>query len=163
MSSSEAASKACNECAETKPLTEFYKHPRMRDGHFNRCKVCDRARARASMQKLREAGGYTEPKYGRSSQYHRRVRLKSKYGITPEEVDAMLDSQGGTCAICGTDDPGGRGFWNVDHDHDTGKVRGLLCTSCNRGIGLLGDNVDRLMSAAAYLLAHHNVLGEVTF
>lgn len=162
MSSSEVISKTCKECAETKPLGEFYAHPRMRDGYFNRCKVCDRARARASMKRLREAEGYTAPKYGRSSQYHRRVRLKSRYGITPEQADAMLEEQGGVCAICGTDEPGGRGFWNVDHDHGTGKVRGLLCTNCNRGIGLLGDDVNRLMSAAAYLLAHRDVLSEVS-
>lgn len=160
-SSSEAAVKTCNECAESKPLTEFYAHPRMADGYFNRCKVCDRARARASMKQLRETPGYERPKYHHGSAYTRRVRLKSKYGTTPEAVDAMLEDQGGLCAICGTDDPGGRGFWNIDHDHGTGKIRGLLCTACNRGIGLLGDDIDRLMSAAAYLLAHRDVLKEV--
>lgn len=161
-SSNDAASKRCTECTETKPLSEFYAHPRMADGYFNRCKACDRARARESMKRLREAPGYTEPEYDRGSEYTRRVRLKSKYGTTPEAVDAMLDDQGGACAICRIDEPGGRGFWNVDHDHDTGRIRGLLCCACNRGIGLLSDDVERLMSAAAYLLAHRDVLSEVT-
>lgn len=76
----------------------------------------------------------------------------------------MLSQQGGVCAICGSG-PDGQGpsgqTLNVDHDHATGKVRGLLCRTCNRGIGLFYDDADRVMAAAAYLLAHQDLLRAV--
>lgn len=62
--------------------------------------------------------------------------LKRKYGITLAEYDQMLEEQHGVCAICGGADPSGRRL-AVDHDHETGKVRGLLCTSCNTRLGFL--------------------------
>lgn len=80
--------------------------------------------------------------------------LKSTYGITPEQFDALLASQGGVCAICGKLPPaikGAPGQWNVDHCHKTGAVRGILCSPCNIGIGQLGDDPDRLRVAIAYL------------
>jgi hypothetical protein len=80
----------------------------------------------------------------------RRARLKGKYGLTVEQFDAMLADQGGTCAICGTDQPGTKG-WCVDHCHHTGRVRGVLCTPCNTGIGQMKDDPARLRAAAAYL------------
>ena len=83
----------------------------------------------------------------------RKTILKRK-GITPEDYDKMLAEQDGRCAICRTDKPrSGRAF-AVDHNHRTGKGRGLLCESCNRGIGYLGDDPARLDAAAAYLRAH---------
>jgi hypothetical protein len=78
-----------------------------------------------------------------------------RYGITQEQFDAMLERQGNRCAICRTDTPcptSGKA-WHIDHCHETGRVRGLLCNSCNRGIGQLGDDPDRLESAARYLRA----------
>jgi hypothetical protein len=83
------------------------------------------------------------------------------YGLTPEAYDALLKSQGGCCAICGSPDPrnGGQLRWAVDHDHAccAGKktcgrcVRALLCHPCNQGLGLFGDDPVRLRAAAAYL------------
>lgn len=71
----------------------------------------------------------------------------NKYGITPEQYEVMLLVQGGTCAVCG-DVPG---HYHVDHCHDTGKVRGLLCRMCNLGIGHLGDDSELLQAGADYL------------
>lgn len=62
---------------------------------------------------------------------YRRHSLKSKYGITIEEFDLLLEKQNYCCAICKTDTPGGRGNFHVDHNHETGVVRGLLCHLCN--------------------------------
>jgi hypothetical protein len=79
--------------------------------------------------------------------------LKSKYGITLEGWEDLFSSQGRTCACCGAE---GVGRWATDHDHakkrgDIGFVRGILCNSCNVGIGLLGDTLEGVLRAAAYL------------
>ena len=77
--------------------------------------------------------------------------LKHKYGITLSDFNRMLKEQGGRCAICQNDEPGRSGQWLVDHCHDTGEVRGLLCHKCNSGIGLLRDSVPIVRSALRYL------------
>jgi hypothetical protein len=85
--------------------------------------------------------------------------LRKKFGIGEEDYQILFDKQDGKCAICGSDSPRGRkngkggevkNFF-VDHCHETGKVRGLLCNHCNRGLGLLGDNLLTLKSAVSYL------------
>jgi Recombination endonuclease VII len=81
-----------------------------------------------------------------------RHRLKKQYGLTIEGYQELLDSQGGVCAICGTDEI--RGFGKrlaVDHCHDTNKVRGILCGNCNRGIGAFAHEPARLEAALRYL------------
>jgi hypothetical protein len=85
--------------------------------------------------------------------YRRRYLLLTTYGMTSDEYDRMLASQDGKCAICGTDDPQSarNNVWNVDHDHDTGEVRGLLCSPCNRGMGLLQDNPKVIEKVLQYL------------
>lgn len=83
----------------------------------------------------------------------RSAYLKKKYGIGADEYDAMLEEQGGCCVICrGTNANGMR--LAVDHDHTTGKVRGLLCNHCNVLIGHARENSDYLMSAVFYLREH---------
>lgn len=79
-----------------------------------------------------------------------RRRTLAPYGITPEGYDSMLAEQDGRCAICRTLEPG-RNFFVVDHDHDTGKVRGLLCVKCNSGLGMFDDDPVVLMHATQYL------------
>jgi Recombination endonuclease VII len=78
-------------------------------------------------------------------------QLRTKYGITPEQRDEMLAAQNFRCAICNDDAPGGPGTWHVDHCHDTGNVRGLLCTRCNTGLGQFRDNTDFPAKAISYL------------
>lgn len=79
-----------------------------------------------------------------------------KYGITGQDYHDILEKQGGGCAICGNKDPGDRRLkrFHVDHCHETGKVRGLLCITCNMGIGKFKDNPDYLILAAEYLTKH---------
>jgi hypothetical protein len=83
---------------------------------------------------------------------NRNSKLKKKYRITAADFDIMLSQQGGRCAICGTDQPGGRyGVFYVDHDHVSGRIRGLLCNNCNSGIGYMQDNPDLLRAASRYI------------
>lgn len=79
-------------------------------------------------------------------------RYSSIYGLTLEEYGSLFVAQAGACAICKRhEDLPGAGLLVVDHDHATGKVRGLLCSKCNAAIGLLGDSVRNLASAILYL------------
>lgn len=99
----------------------------------------------------RDVGGAT---------YTQRRNLLRRYGLAPEDYDALLSEQQGRCAICGTSQPYKKGvardpgFWPVDHDHESGRRRGLLCASCNTGLALLGDSPDVLRAALAYLTRH---------
>lgn len=161
--------KACITCGETKPVDAFHANRREKDGRRRDCRSCFNA-----YQRVRWASGATSRAavYERDQRWrqanpetvkliNRRSRLKQKYGITPERYDAMFAAQNGRCAACGTADSGDPRFdtFSVDHDHETGEVRGLLCANCNRALGHVKDSVDTLMSLAAYLLKSRDVLG----
>jgi hypothetical protein len=84
-------------------------------------------------------------------------KLQKNYGITIEQYDAMLEAQGGVCAICKRPPKGGNTSsknLNVDHDHKTGERRGLLCNDCNPALGKFQDSPQLLRAAAAYLENH---------
>ena len=104
--------------------------------------LANREKALAQMAEWRASN------FERHADARHRSKLKA-YGLTPEEYRTLLERQGGACAICGDDAP--RRTFHLDHDHETGRVRGILCNSCNRGIGLLKDDVAVLRSAVAYL------------
>ncbi|WP_127503488.1 endonuclease VII domain-containing protein [Actinoplanes solisilvae] len=122
----------CPDCGEVKPLDSF---PRSRGGTGGRgryCKPCHNARGVESRTRL----------HGSTREYH----LRHRYGIGQAEFDEMLLMQGGLCAICEADDP-----QHVDHDHRTGRVRGILCFNCNGGLGQFRDNPVFLAGAITYL------------
>ena len=79
--------------------------------------------------------------------------LKREYGLTPDAFSSMLDGQGGVCASCETAEWGSLGP-NVDHDHATGKIRGILCFRCNAAAGLLKNSADIALALGAYLEAN---------
>lgn len=84
----------------------------------------------------------------------RRQKLKDRYGITPEEYDTILTSQGNRCACCRSPNPGHSRGWRVDHNHTTGKVRGIVCNACNLAIGFVREDPETLFQIAVYLRAH---------
>jgi hypothetical protein len=124
--------KRCPDCGELKPLTEFPRNKNSKDGRHTYCKPCHNARGRETKDRL----------YGGTRHYH----LKHRYGIGADDVDAMVRAQGRICPVCGRPDP-----QHVDHDHESGEVRGILCFTCNVGLGNFGDDVERLRNAADYL------------
>lgn len=134
--------KVCCRCKEAKPLGAFHLSKRTADGRDPRCRDCRR---------LDTAKSPKQPQRSRAN------TLLKTYGITVEQYDRMLVSQAGVCAICHKPESMGRlGVTRnlcVDHDHITGKVRGLLCASCNFAIGKLGDDPETIRSAAEYLIA----------
>lgn len=95
---------------------------------------------------------YRNDKRAKVREANRQSHLKREYGLTAEAHKALLESHNNKCAICRADkDWGGRKYLSVDHDHKTGKVRGVLCNSCNVALGLLKDDPQRLRAAADYL------------
>lgn len=136
--------KICTTCQETKPLTDYYKNNRRRDGYNTQCKSCLDA-YKASWVKNDEVNIKNK---------RENSRLLKRYGISSDDYMKLLKDQDYTCAICNCTPEQGRGNTNrlsVDHCHETGKVRGLLCQKCNTGLGLLGDNKEGLQKALDYL------------
>lgn len=107
---------------------------------------------------IRDYSGLGRPpitceRHGEKSEQWRARKLFNRYGITVGEFDQMLAEQDGVCVVCGISGAEGSrfGVLVVDHDHQTGAVRGLLCSKCNSGIGLLGDDPAVLRRAAEYV------------
>ena len=128
--------KVCNTCQKEQSLDQFH----------------DRGRTVINCKTCRIAGIAVQDGSKKRSR-----EFTKKYGIPISDYDEMLSDQQGQCAICKSTDPKGR--WNrfcVDHDHVTGKVRGLLCDHCNRALGLLGDNIASLEAAIRYLHDYRN-------
>lgn len=148
------ATKQCKKCGEVKDRSQYSKSNDGKYGPILRpeCKPCQSA---ASM-----AWHRNNPE--RANANRRRWNLKKTYGITEAQYDEMLQQQGGVCAICGMDEPNQHGRTgtkfklSIDHDHETGAVRSLLCQKCNRAIGLLGDSHELVQKAAEYLLRHRS-------
>jgi len=113
--------KYCRTCGEIKPHSEWHRNATASDGLSTRCKACRAVQGRVG-------------------------HLKRHYGLTQAERDEMVASQRGLCVIC-LKAPA----VHVDHCHETGKVRGVLCFNCNSAIGKLGDDPDAVRRAAAYL------------
>lgn len=98
---------------------------------------------------------YKDPKSRERQLTNWRTKLKIRYGITLEEFEHMLALQGGVCAICKQpENDRYKRRLSVDHDHSTGKVRGLLCHMCNTALGKLKDNPELFDAAASYLRLH---------
>jgi len=132
--------KKCNTCQLDKSLDDFYKRSGGRY-YMGTCKVCFASTRKKYRKKIKAPG------------YWRKNHIKWKYGITLEQLEDLLRNQDFKCKICNVD------FDNsiksttmcIDHDHKTNKVRGLLCNSCNVGLGLFKDNIDALQNAILYL------------
>jgi len=139
--------KPCSMCKQELPLSSFYNSKVSQDGKGYRCKPCDKSCA----------DSYKKTQYLRHRELRRKIQRKSKYNLTEEDFDNLLESQNGLCAICDIelDQSWTRNHKSnrlvVDHNHKTGKVRGLLCTMCNKGIGLLKDDSSVVQKAANYL------------
>lgn len=152
--------KICGQCEQELPLSAFYRSTR--DGHQSKCKECKRAynaahRAPINARQTR----YLAANPAQLQQMGDRTRESAlrQYGLTTDQYEAMHAAQGGRCAICrrpevAKSSKGKALSLAVDHDHGSGRVRGLLCGPCNRAIGLFGDDVERLRTAIAYLGDH---------
>ena len=119
--------KKCRNCGEVKPISSFSKDKTRKDSHCFYCKDCV-----SLNQKMRRRPN--------CSTLNKSRHLKSKYNITLEQYNQMFDEQRGVCAVCGTPAKDLKRNLAVDHNHRTGKIRGLLCFSCNSLIGRIEKN-----------------------
>ncbi|ADP81758.1 endonuclease VII domain-containing protein [Pseudofrankia inefficax] len=125
--------RTCPDCGQRKPASEFAARRRASDGLHTYCRPCNNVRAYASVDRLHGS--------------MRNRNMLVRYGLRSEQVDALIADQGGRCAICRE-----KPAEHVDHDHATGEVRGLLCFTCNVGLGQLRDDLAVICNAALYLL-----------
>ena len=172
--------KFCRGCQIEKPADQFHKAKKESDGLQYRCIVCSKKyhadRYEAQKEKIRtQVEAYranNKEKLTRASEvwrannvdkvkrYQRVTNLK-KFGLSIEAYEAMAAKQNNCCAICNSPETFIHGATKevaklaVDHCHTTGKVRKLLCKSCNNGLGLFKDNVGILTAAIAYIKEHH--------
>jgi hypothetical protein len=162
------ATKTCKRCRTTKSLDQFYANPKGRNGTRPECKTCTGEIRRAWYANNRKAEIERVTAWqrehpdklkarmdafraaGKKKLSDRKSHLKRKYGLSLEQYDAMLAAQGGVCAICHLPRPDERRL-HVDHDHETGEIRGLLCFSCNNALGDFRDSLELFRAAAEYL------------
>jgi hypothetical protein len=137
--------KTCNTCKEVYDLSNFHKNRAMPDGLHSQCKACGNAARKAHKEKYPEKAkrwNKENPHYSLS---------QAGVNVTAEDFHKLLSEQNGKCAVCGYAPKENEKRLCIDHDHNTNEVRGLLCSRCNRGIGMFGDNANFLKSAASYL------------
>ena len=144
--------KTCRRCEATKLVAEFHKDGHSRDGLCSYCKECNKAKSRAWAKANPERAKAQARKRQALGLNRAQIRFR-KYGIGAAEYAALLASQGEGCAICGRTASGRKDSTElcVDHCHTSNRIRGLLCHSCNRGLGLLQDSEEILEKALKYL------------
>lgn len=143
-------SKHCNDCKLTKSFSEFYeKNSRLSlygsdspSSYSHTCKTCTKA-----TRELYVINNSEKARLADKNAY-----LKRKYGIDLAYYNQMFINQNGCCATCETHQSELNRTLCVDHNHETGEVRGLLCMSCNRAFGLLKENVNTLKNLITYKL-----------
>lgn len=145
----------CSSCGLEKSLAKhFYKQSKSRahraNGYLTQCKCCILEKNRITQAKPKNKQKIWENK------------LQYRYGITKEDYEYLLTKQKGCCAICGTNNPSSKSkkhkYFSVDHCHQTKKIRGLLCATCNSAIGLLGDCPQTILNASLYLSSTQDAL-----
>ncbi len=159
----------CTRCHQVFPVSNFYVVWIKRDNNYRRrpyCKECGRKQSRDwSGKQPKEKRNAKNRKYlsnnpEKNYHYGRKARLRRNYGITLSDYDAMAKAQKGKCAICRKIETARKmkqechDILSVDHCHETGKVRALLCRRCNAILGLANDDIALLKKAARYISRH---------
>jgi hypothetical protein len=169
--------KYCSGCKQTLPLESFGLHKGGSQGRRNQCRECrntennlwskqniervskwrktnpDKLKEQRDRWNRSEAKKVVDKKWKASHPNYKYI--PSEYGMSIEDYQELFDEQGGVCAICGnpeTRQTEEKFNWLcIDHNHETGEIRGLLCSKCNRSLGLFGDSIDFLYDAVRYL------------
>ena len=144
--------KICNKCNVIKSFEDFYKQKKGKFGLCGRCKECMQAyynkRYSENPDKIR---AIQKKYYDNNPTAKRNTMLKYYYKLSREEYDILLMKQNNSCGICKTHINDLNRDFDVDHSHETNKIRGLLCPKCNKGMGLFNDDVKLLENCLKYL------------
>lgn len=154
--------KQCTSCKRILPISSYHKDKSKKTGLRERCKDCRCKYPSGKIIKNCIACGdsfIVKSKQGKAQKYCGKEcqRLYIRYGISEYKYEDMLISSNYKCMICGNEETnidkrtGSVYSLSVDHCHETGKVRGVLCTNCNAGIGYFKDNIKYLKKAIKYL------------
>lgn len=138
----------CSRCRTYKPWSDFYVVAKNKTGHSTWCKDCTR-----SQRNRRYTSARSTPE---DSDFLRLQRKAYLYGVPVDEIRRLEAVT--SCDLC--DEPIDQSNRVIDHCHDTGAIRGVLCRPCNLALGILGDSYDRILRAAAYLARTADVLGD---
>jgi hypothetical protein len=137
----------CGSCKVRKSPEDFSKSSYTASGYYASCKICKRKSANAWLDRNREKSN------ARHRKHHRKNHLKQNYNLTIDDFNRLVQNQKGACAICLNKFAENKsGKPHVDHDHNTGIVRGILCGYCNSALGMFRDNEEVLRNAINYLL-----------
>ena len=158
--------KRCKSCGAEKPLEGFYRNPLGRQGRRPEWKECTNARRKVWYVRNREREIARVGKWQRENpdklatqrrktadaraRKYRQWHLQKQFGLSLDDYALLLSQQGGRCATCRAVPADGTSL-HVDHDHETGRVRGLLCMRCNNALGLMRESADVLNGAIEYL------------
>jgi hypothetical protein len=134
--------KRCSACKRKLPIIEYPKDSSRKDGLSYKCRKCQNAVNKKSYF------DHLQQRLAQYKHYDQTVKLYKKFSITPEEWDKLYSEQNGRCKICGKHQIEEGKRLAVDHNHLTGRIRGLLCTSCNTKLGWLENNLSQV---TAYL------------
>jgi hypothetical protein len=135
--------RTCNDCQEWKTAENFRTNSGSKDGLYSICRPCASVRARKH--------------YDANADKYRRNTERCRYGLTRDEHALLLSVKERGCMICGDTDK----RMVIDHDHDTGAIRGILCDACNQAIGCLRDDPDLMANALEYILRETDFLTEI--
>lgn len=145
--------KTCKKCKEQKPEEDFHKNNKASDKMQSNCRVCQKEYC--SHYRVDNAVRLSKVKSDKyknlTAEQKRELKYLGRYGIGISKYNEMLENQNGVCAICANPPSGHKKRLCVDHCHETGTVRGLLCDACNVGLGRFKDDPELLVSAISYL------------
>ena len=149
--------KKCVKCGKDKKLADFYKDSKLKNGYTSYCKDCHKIYNKLWREKntywKQRLKDYKKTPAGQLTTLKTRVK---KFGITVEDYYELKEKQNGRCAICGGKDVANRDL-AIDHNHQTGTVRGLLCVHCNCLLGNAKDDIYTLQCAIDYLMTHKEI------
>jgi hypothetical protein len=132
--------KTCSACRQELPLDRFGKNRAAKDGLANQCRDC----MKESRRKWQES----------NPELHRSRHIKGRYGISLRQYLAIIEATGGKCPVCGQPPTPPHGTFDLDHDHESGRVRGPLCRGCNLALGGARDDPAILRALADYVERH---------
>ena len=149
--------KECSTCHASKPVEEFPFKNRARGWRRGRCFPCQAAYWRENRARDPEKHRQSVRAYrARNPEKYRADGRKRYYGLSVEDTAAMLEAQQHKCGICACEIHDGFDGFCVDHDHASGRIRGLLCRKCNVLLGMAGDRPEVFAAAIAYLEGQHD-------